>query len=468
MVSRTAALAHADVAAYVERRTGLRFAGSQAQRLHEAIAPRLAPGHRRPIVEELLDEETFGQLCEELTIQESYFFREAGTLAVIRDRFLPSRSTRSGPLRVWSAGCAMGEEAYSLAILLTESGLAGRYCIFGTDLSEAAIDAAGRGQYTRWSVRGVEEHRLPELFEVTGSRYQVRDRFRKHVSFFQHNLLEPRPSDWHHFDLVLCRNVLIYLAPDAVRAVLASLTAALAPGGWLVLGVSDPLAYGLPGLDAVVTEHGLVYRRCVGTANADVPPMPTSGTPARAGRSGSPPQPGRAPHQDRPHACVDLTRPGPGSFPRTVKPQTPKEPDDQLDDVVAAAQRELLAARPDRAEELARRVLGQASGDRRGHLLLVQALTERGHKQEAVAAAERAVESFADDVEVRHLHAVALLGFGNAAEALVVARQAVYLGPAYAPAHLALARAHELLGNTVQAERARRNGCRLLQVAGES
>lgn len=436
---------HEHVASYVERRTGLSFSGNQERRLRQALEetlPTTAGVSRRA---QLLTEEVFDRLCEALTIQESYFFREPGKLAIIRDRVLRGARDRTTPLRIWSAGCATGEEAYTLAALCLEAGLEGGYRVLGTDLSLAAVEAARAGRYTRWSVRGMSESRLDELFEHVGSRYVVRDHLREEVAFEQHNLLDQRPAAWGSFDLVVCRNVLIYLTPEAARGVISALSEALAPGGWLVLGASDPLADDHPALEPVVTAHGLVYRRRA--SDVSEPVRRTSPSLTERPRRARPTSDVRRP-QRRPvpvHQPADTRSPAPG-----------------IPDLVAAAEGALAAARPGEAEQHARSVLRVAPGEVAGHRLLVQALAEQRRLDDARSAAEQAVARFPDDAPTRHLHAVVLLERGDAGGAVLAARQAVYLEPGLAPAHLVLARAHELLGNHDAAARARRNGRRLL------
>lgn len=488
MSAAASSTVHERVASYVESRTGLSFTGSQGKRLRQAVAKTLPPGKSRaggdPVTEEV-----FGALCEALTVQESYFFREPAKLELVKEFVLPGVRTRRGPLRVWSAGCAAGEEAYTLAALFTETGLSGRYRILGTDLSEAAVADARRGSYTKWSVRGLNEERLGKIFETHGSRYHVADRYRTDVDFERHNLLDAPPTAPGTFDLVFCRNVLIYFTPEAARAVVTRLASALAPGGWLVLGVSDPLADGFPGLDTVVTEYGLAYRRrdddevagTVGDADEQVqggtsttarrvwardrgrPVGDARGADAHPGRPVAPQVPAvaKAPRGSASDQKPDQSRQAPPAPPSAdVREETAP-----LTGLLSAAEESLRAARPAEAERLVRTALETLPHERAALLLLVQALAEQARVRDAIASAEEVVGLFPDDVEVRHLHAVVLLERGDAASAAVAARKAVYLDPGFAPAHLVLGRAYELLGDAPAARRARRNGRRLLAEA---
>jgi chemotaxis protein methyltransferase CheR len=462
------------VASYVESRTGLSCGGAGERRLHHALRQTALPrtASRRGDAEPPLTEEALDRLCEALTVQESYFFREPAKLRVVRDRLHDAARDRRAPVRVWSAGCAQGEEAYTLAALCIEAGLEDRFRVLGTDLSHAAVAAARRGRYSRWSVRGMEQARLDELFESHEKSYEVRDRIRDNVSFAQHNLLQPRPSEWGRFDLILCRNVLIYFTPEAARAAIDTLADALVPGGWLVLGAADPLADSVPELEPVLASGGLTYRR---RSSSDTPTASDATRDRGRGldvlgdlealrdvRTVPRPRPA-APAADRRRSV-----PGPPTAPRrpTAAPSTttaaPAPSDAEVAALLGAAEQALAAARPEEAEERAREALRSSSRSKEGHLLLVQALAEQHRLSEALSAAGEAVALFPTDSEVRHLQAVVTLERGDAEAAAVVARQALYLDPELAGAHLVLGRAQELLGNTTAARRARRNGRRLL------
>ncbi|MET0398553.1 MAG: protein-glutamate O-methyltransferase CheR, partial [Longimicrobiaceae bacterium] len=222
-------------------------------------------------------------LLEELSVGETYFFREPDQLAFIRDTVLPELAARAGPagVRAWSAACATGEEAYTLAMLLGDAGCPA-FRVLGTDVVRSRLDAAGRGSYRRWSLRGVPDDAAARWFGREGDRFRVRDEVRAAVGFAPLNLAAPRRAyvaagAWG-MDLVLCRNVLIYLDDATTRHVAARLMDALAPGGWLFLGASDPPLAGLVPCEVVTTAGGVAYRR---PGRAAAPP-PASAPSARS------------------------------------------------------------------------------------------------------------------------------------------------------------------------------------------
>lgn len=447
------------VATWLRDRTGMSFVGARGGRLREQIGRILADDPSR-VADDGVEESLLLELVEALTVQESNFFREPAKLALVRDHVLPDLAARPRRLRVWSAGCAGGEEVYTLAALFDRAGLGDRVHLLGTDLSASAVADAREGRYTNWSVRGLAPADLVKLFTSRDAAHRVIERLRRSVQFEVHNLLDPRPAEWGRFDLVVCRNVLIYFTPDGCARAAGALVDALAPGGWLVLGSSDPLLEGTPGLETVVTEHGLAYRR---TDAATTAPTGTGGSTDVAADI--------ATALDQEAATPAIVEPRPArrraraAAERESAPAAPAAVAGEVSEpgqVVAAAREELARARPDRAERLVRGVASDAPGTPAPGLVLGEALAQQGRLAEAAALARRLVTEFPDDAEPRHLLAVLLLESGDAAEAARAAREAVYLDPSCAPAHLVLARCRELLGDDAGARRSRRVAQRLI------
>ncbi len=180
-------------------------------------------------------------LVEHSVVGETYFYRHPEQIAALqRHLFLGP-----GPLRIWCAGCATGEEAYSMALALLESGRAGAGDrILATDVSERALERARRGTYRPWALRRLPVELRARYFAGEGEA-GVAPAVREMVRFERHNLVaDPAPAG--PFDLVLCRNVLIYFAPAVAAEVLRRLLPAVRPGGFLALGPPElPLAAAL-------------------------------------------------------------------------------------------------------------------------------------------------------------------------------------------------------------------------------
>jgi len=195
--------------------------------------------------------------------RETCFFRNRTQIEVLSNTILPHlRRERGGqPVRLCSAGCATGEEAYTLAILAQEAGLR-RSSVLGLDRSTSALDQARRARYRAWALRNVEGVRRC-FFRPDGDEFVVVDGVRRAVRFDLLDLTRDRwpPVPAGSFDVVLCCNVLVYLVADVVRAVADRLAASIAPGGWLLLAPTDPWLPCGETLVAVQTPAGIVYHR---------------------------------------------------------------------------------------------------------------------------------------------------------------------------------------------------------------
>lgn len=210
------------------------------------------------------EREELDVLYRDLLIGVTRFFRNEEAFRLLEERVLPElwQSLPSGaPLRVWVAGCATGEEVYSLAILLYELGerLGERPIkIFATDVHRGSLDVATRGLYDEQAVAGVSRERLERHFVRRGQSYQVSPEIRQLVVFAQHNVIKDAPFTRVH--LVSCRNMLIYLQPGVQQRVLSFFHFALTLGGVLFLGPSEnpgTLTHDFETVD----KHWRVYRK---------------------------------------------------------------------------------------------------------------------------------------------------------------------------------------------------------------
>lgn len=189
------------------------------------------------------EHEELDVLYRDLLIGVTRFFRNEEAFRLLEERVLPDlwlSLPKDAPLRVWVAGCATGEEVYSLAILLHELGerLGQRPVkIFATDVHRGSLDVATRGLYDEQAVAGVSRERLERHFSRRGQSYQVSPEIRQMVVFAQHNVIKDAPFTRVH--LVSCRNMLIYLQPGVQQRVLSLFHFALALGGVLFLGPSE-------------------------------------------------------------------------------------------------------------------------------------------------------------------------------------------------------------------------------------
>jgi len=220
------------------------------------------------------------RLLHAMTVNHSWFFRDPKQLEALGERMRElHRAEPSRPLELWVAGCATGQEAWTLAMIAAQLNIPAR--VLGTDIDAAALTSAKRGDYGPWSLRELPEPLWAEL-ELSGKeRWRVSDRLRSTVEFEVHNLCEPCPP--RRFDVISCRNVLIYFEPERAHEVVARLRAQLRAGGELVLGAGD-----------LMFQPRISEREEQGASAARGPSAPSSrsrSTPARPPRPRRPPPP---------------------------------------------------------------------------------------------------------------------------------------------------------------------------------
>jgi PAS domain S-box-containing protein len=203
-------------------------------------------------------------LLKDLLISVTNFFRDKKPFQALEEDVLPAifhQKKSNDAVRIWVAGCATGEEAYSLAMLVTERTLgvldAPKVQIFATDIDEAAIATAREGLYTLNDAADVSPERLLRFFTKEGDSYRVQRELREMVVFANHNFLKDPP--FSRLDLVTCRNVLIYLNQTAQARVMETFHFALRPGGFLFLGSSESVD-GASDLFATVSRENHTYR----------------------------------------------------------------------------------------------------------------------------------------------------------------------------------------------------------------
>ena len=239
------------LAGLLEARTGQQLTMSRRWRIETALASLL---RERGIatLDELITILVMGKepslsqrVVEALLNNESYFFRDRTPFDQLGHVALPALAERRRDvkrLRIWSAGCSTGQEIYSLAMIFAEDPVRWNgwtIDLLGSDVSETAVNRARAGLYTQFEAqRGLAVTQMIRWFEESDDGWRVAEKLRRNVRFQVHNILEPAPHPGQ-FDIILCRNVLLYLSGDKKRAAFDRLASALAPDGWLMLGAGE-------------------------------------------------------------------------------------------------------------------------------------------------------------------------------------------------------------------------------------
>jgi len=362
---------------------------------------------------------------EEVVVQETYFFRDLAQLAwIAREVMAPwaaSASNLGQSFRAWSAGCASGEEAHTVAALMLEAGLRGRATVIGTDISKTAVARARAGEYGAFAVRGEHGVRMRPYLDQVGERMRVRADVRALSQFRRGNLAtpadasDPMPAS---ATLILCRNVLLYFSDEAVALAAERFAQALAPGGVVVTAPADPPLTGVGGLVRVDGVVG-VYERA-----------------SLAGYA---------------HGMLRAPRTAP-IWPALPSMQTP-----QMDPWATWATWAAPASPTSTAPHLAD-LAGDAVEDATSH-----------DGSDATAAPAPVPERTPDDDEmsalVQHRRALSLLETGDVRGALEAARKVTYLGPDLAIAHFTLALVAACEGSIIIARRSLREAERLALAA---
>lgn len=270
--------AFVDLSALVTRRTGLFMREQEQSSFRRKILRRMQSlGLSAAEYYLLLDHDTprgrdeWDELAAQLTTGESYFFRDRGQMALLKERILPELIERNADrrvLRIWSAGCSSGEEPYSIAILLKELFPPlndWQLTVIGSDLNPEAIEKGRKGLYSQWSFRMVDPRLQERYFTRKEERWEVARTIRSMVRFSQCNLVRdnyPDPAgEIRDLDLILCRNVFIYLDAPAIRAVVDKFANALGEGGYLLTGHGELRLQTLKRFSTRIIDDQVVYQK---------------------------------------------------------------------------------------------------------------------------------------------------------------------------------------------------------------
>jgi chemotaxis protein methyltransferase CheR len=208
-------------------------------------------------------------LVDEITTNETYFFRERSQLRALVGEILPEaliarRERGTGPVSVWSAGCSSGEEPYSIVILAREAGFDPErdLRVYASDISRRMMKRARAGSYREASFRETDPAVRAKYFEEKDGSWTVSDAVKRCVDFIHLNLIDrSRIALLGAMDVILCRNVMIYFDADTKRSVIHTFEDKLRPGGHLLLGHSESLINVSSGLELRHLKSDLVYRK---------------------------------------------------------------------------------------------------------------------------------------------------------------------------------------------------------------
>jgi chemotaxis protein methyltransferase CheR len=371
------------------------------------------------------DDAELKELLNLVTINETSFFRFPAQFDALRNNVLPElMATKSGDsnrgIRIWSAGCSTGEEPYSIAMTLMDSGIemAGyKPQVLGTDVSTKALARAKSGVYGKRAMMNVPEDVVSRHFDRTASDdYRVNDRVRSHVDFGYQNLIkEPYPlSLMGNWDVIFCRNVTIYFRLESTRRVVQNFYDSLNEGGYLFVGHSETLTSVNETFEAVEVGGVFLYRK------------PVSRKAFAFGQSAPP----RAARATRAASARSRTAAAPAVEPSAAS---------GAEDLLAQARIDLKEGRPERVLETVGLLLGIDPNNAEAHLLSAYVHADTGDYDEAMRASHRALAINPLLPVARYILGIIHQRQGDPVRAISELKKTIYIDGDFALAHLNLA-----------------------------
>ncbi len=443
---------------FIARRTGLFFQESKREDLLTVLRDRLGILQRfnglGAYLAFLEREEDGGRelraLVSRLTVGETYFFRNRGQFDALRDTILPdiikSRRGKNRHLRIWSAGCSTGEEAYSLAILvreLLEDVDDWNIHLLATDINEDALEAAQEGMYRNWSFREVEERYRQQYFTLEGERARIRPEIQSMVTFRHLNLADQcypaAATGTDALDLILCRNVMIYFSPTLSKDITRRFFDCLEEQGCLLVGHSEHSDLVYPGFSRIFHGRAIVYRK------SGPNPVWEKGLAIRFRGSGSPP-PGLLTHEPPGARREGVQRPA------------------GTEETVLFERGALLVGQMRPLEAIAefRRVLAVNPRNERALYAVAMLLANTGNAADATTCAELLIDTNPLHLEGTYLLAILARETGSPARELALLKRTVYLNPDFVLGHFQMGLHHLKAGNARVARRSFLNTLRIL------
>jgi chemotaxis protein methyltransferase CheR len=406
-------------------------------------------------------------LARHLTIGETYFFREEKALEAITGHILPdlisSRRDSEQRLRIWSAGCSTGEEAYSIAILLDKL-FADVKCwqltILATDINPRALQKASAGVYGEWSFRGTPAWVKENYFErKKGDRYEILPRIKRMVKFSHLNLAtDAYPSllsNTNAMDIILCRNVLMYFTREQARKVVNKFFLALLAGGWLVVNPSELSTELFSAFTSVNFPGAILYQK--GNAEPHLKTVFDGGLENEPAISAQP--------------FLGLTA-------GTERADAPSYESSRTSSLEIEARRETPASssnlyaeafvfyeqgRYQAATEMLQELISSGQANIAAYALLARAYANQGQLVEALEWCEKAIAVDKTDARSHYLRAIILQELNQSAEATGSLRRALFLDQHFVLAHFALGNLTRQQGKHKESERHLVNALALLR-----
>lgn len=434
-------------------RTGMMFGPRRRDALTRGVlqaaqrAGRANPQeYYRLLLQARTDSELWDDLIGAITVGETYFFRNPSHFDALRQHILPdliARHRHDRRLRIWSAGCSTGEEPYSVAILLHQllpNIAQWNVLILATDINKRALRQAGEGRYRKWSFRKTDPAIQTRYFTQQSGHFELSRRVRKMVTFAYLNLAEDAypalATNTNALDLILYRNVAIYLPEKVIQRIATRFHRCLLPEGWLVVGASETSSAIYSQFATRNFPGAIVYQKTSAVAD--------KGT-RRPGEKEITPRP--------------RVTPSP-SLPVTASPH----PEPKAKEPAELCQEGVSLLEQGRYEEATARFQACLKGDpdfALAHYQMARAHANQGQLEEARSWCQQAIERDPLLTEAYYTLALIRQEEGELVEAIAQLKKTLYLDPGFVLAHFTLANLYQEAGRSEQAARHRTQTVRL-------
>ncbi|MFZ1730584.1 MAG: CheR family methyltransferase [Bacteroidota bacterium] len=463
----------ADVLQKIDRLLGLRYQPHQWSdllRLLKPAARELGYSDSTSFLHWLVngeqDEQITRVLAKHLTIGESYFFREIVVFSILRDEVLPALLAKKQAevdrhIRIWSAGCSTGEEVYSLAILL-DSVLSEKpdwkYSILGTDINPVAIERAREGRYRDWSFRDVPAEIQTSYFEtLDDGRHEVASGIKGHTEFRILNLAASSALFPVGFDIVLCRNVLMYFTRDKVKSIVQGFRRSVKEEGWLIPSLTETTLINNPGFEGVRFGDATLFRKqphipAILTFRRDREQAKTAGDESTEAEVRGLRNPFAELISDRQFGI-------PSETDSVVEAPIPADP--QKNSPVEIAPPAHSGGLPESGQT------DRMLSDVHEHLREARLHADAGRLALALEAAEAAIARNKMNPHSHYFRGTILLEIGETSQALQAFERALYLNQDFIPAHFSIGTLHHQLGNEAKARRHLGIARQLIEMQGD-
>jgi len=440
----------------IQQQLGLSFNEGRIAELEKAmqrVAEKLGMADAQSCVNKLLasnwQKEEIDALVHELTIGETYFFRDKKLWDVLEQRLLPAllgqaENERRG-LNLWSAACCTGEEPYSLAMLLKRMSARHKFSkpnILATDLNQRFLDHAAQAIYSNWSFRTTSTAFQREFFQPMNAKHRLSSEIRSMVEFRHYNLASssehPCPTRKQKFDLIICRNVFVYFSQEKASAAILNLSRMLHENGVLIISPHDMWCCPSQQLESEVICDVYVLRLrktklelCGATSRVETVTKRCAGS-----------------NQEKeiPDAGGQINKGEPKRQDAKSEPRVLPKKNSYVD--TAQSQQEKFQGRTPSVAELK---------------ILLEALCNAGTTAEALQWNDKAIEMHPLDESLYYTKANILHELGQHEQAIKHLLQAVFLNQNFVMAHFSLYHVHRVTGNTAQAQIFLRNVRGLLE-----